>query len=86
LIPAGSKESKLKEFTVRELSEYDGKNGRPAYIAYRGKVYDVSNSFLWKEGRHQVLHDAGKDLTKDLEQAPHGEDLFERVPQIGILI
>jgi predicted heme/steroid binding protein len=60
-------------------------DGAPAYIAYRGKVYDVSGSFLWMGGRHQVLHDAGVDLTEALESAPHGEDLLGRVPIIGIL-
>jgi len=29
----------------------DGKAGRPAYIAYQGAVYDVSECFLWKNGR-----------------------------------
>jgi predicted heme/steroid binding protein len=75
----------MKEFTRQELAMYDGTNGRPACIAYRGKVYDVSNSFLWKGGRHQVLHHAGKDLTEELDQAPHGSDLLERVPVIGVL-
>lgn len=76
----------MKEFTLRELSRYDGKEGRPAYIAYAGKVYDVSDSFLWKGGRHQVLHDAGTDLTEALSKAPHGADLLERVQLIGVIV
>jgi predicted heme/steroid binding protein len=75
----------MKEFTRQELARYDGTNGRPAFIAYRGKVYDVSNSFLWKGGRHQVLHNAGKDLTEELDNAPHGPELLERAPVIGVL-
>jgi predicted heme/steroid binding protein len=75
----------MKEFTLDELSKYNGQGDMPAYIAYKGKVYDVSNSFLWKGGKHQVLHDTGKDLTQALEEAPHGPDLLERVPVIGIL-
>ncbi len=74
----------MKTFTRKELTRYDGKEGRPAYIAYQGKVYDVSGSFLWKGGRHQALHEAGKDLTEVLDGAPHGPDLLERVPVIGI--
>lgn len=58
----------------------------PAYIAFKGKVYDVSHSFLWRKGTHQVLHEAGKDLTRELEEAPHGPELLERVPIIGIFI
>ena len=75
-----------KEFTILELRRYDGKGGNPAYVAYEGKVYDVSNSFLWKEGVHQVTHKAGEDLTEAMKDAPHGADLFERFPVVGKLI
>ncbi|MBS7616970.1 cytochrome B5 [Candidatus Bathyarchaeota archaeon] len=75
----------MKEFTEKELAEYNGKNGKPAYIAYKGKVFDVSSSFLWKNGKHQVLHEAGADLTAALQQAPHGEDVFKKFPIVGIL-
>jgi predicted heme/steroid binding protein len=74
------------EFTREQLSRFDGKEGRPAYIAYKGKIYDVTGSFLWMGGRHQALHEAGEDLTEALDTAPHGQDLLERVPIIGKLI
>ena len=67
----------MKEFTEEELAQYNGKNGNPVYVAYKGKVYDVSASFLWKDGAHQVLHSAGVDLTDALGQAPHGGDVLE---------
>lgn len=63
----------MKKFTAKELARYNGKNGKPSYVAYDGKIYDVSNSFLWKDGIHQVLHRAGADLTDAIKQAPHGE-------------
>jgi predicted heme/steroid binding protein len=75
----------MKEFTKEELARYDGKNGRPAYVAYEGKVYDLSGSFLWNNGSHQVLHDAGVDLTDAMEQAPHGRDVFDKFPLVGTL-
>lgn len=75
----------MKEFTEKELAQYNGKNGKPVYVAFEGKVYDVSASFLWKDGTHQVLHNAGEDLTNALEQAPHGEDHLERFPLVGTL-
>ena len=75
----------MRKLTRKELARYNGKNNFPAYIAYNGKVYDVSESFLWKEGQHQVLHNAGCDLTKELDQAPHGDDILRNFPQIGIL-
>jgi predicted heme/steroid binding protein len=77
--------ARCMEFTEEDLAQYDGKNGKPAYVAYKGKVYDVSTSFLWKDGAHQVLHRAGVDLTDALEQAPHGGDVFERFPVVGML-
>ena len=75
----------MKTLTKKELARYNGMNGAPVYVAYKKKVYDVSDSFLWKGGRHQVLHNAGEDLTDDLEHAPHGADLLERFPIVGTL-
>jgi len=75
----------MKRFSKEELARYNGKNGAPAYIAYKGKVYDVSASFIWRNGRHQVLHNAGEDLTDSLEQAPHGVEMLERLPVVGML-
>ena len=75
----------MKHFRKEELSKCDGKDGRPVYIAYKKHVYDVTDSFLWKGGKHQVLHEEGKDLTHELENAPHGSDLLKRVPVIGVL-
>jgi predicted heme/steroid binding protein len=75
----------MRRFTRKELAQYNGKDGASAFIAYEGKVYDVSHSFLWQHGRHQVLHTAGVDLTAGLDEAPHGPDLLERFPVIGML-
>ena len=75
----------MKVFTKEEVAQYNGKNGKPAYVIYKGKVYDVSASFLWKDGTHQVLHSAGVDLTYALEQAPHGGDVLEKFPVVGII-
>jgi predicted heme/steroid binding protein len=75
----------MKTYTRAQLARCDGKEGRPACIAYRGKVYDVSESFLWKGGRHMAMHEAGRDLTEAIDEAPHGADLLERVPVVGVL-
>jgi len=76
----------MKEFTKSDLYIFYGRDGIPAFIAYSGRVYDVTESFLWKNGKHQVFHHAGMDLTEDLQDAPHGADLLERVRVAGILI
>lgn len=75
-----------RKFTIEELKQYDGRDGRPAYIAYKGKVYDVTDSFLWIDGDHQGQHAAGKDLTEDMALAPHGEETLERVKLVGVLV
>jgi len=72
--------------TKQQLQENDGKNGKPAYIAYQGKVYDVSASSFWMEGDHMGTHEAGKDLTEELEMAPHREETFQKVKFVGELV
>jgi predicted heme/steroid binding protein len=75
-----------RKFTLEELKNYDGKDGRPAYIAYKGKVYDVTEDFLWTGGDHQGEHEAGRDLTEEMALAPHGDDVVERVKLVGVLV
>jgi len=75
----------MQEFDIAELEKFDGNNGRPVYVAHKGKVYDVSNSKLWKNGLHMKRHHAGNDLTVDIQGAPHEPDVLERYPQVGIL-
>uniref|UniRef100_A0A7C4EJF8 Cytochrome b5 n=1 Tax=Fundidesulfovibrio putealis TaxID=270496 RepID=A0A7C4EJF8_9BACT len=75
----------LKTFTPEELAAFDGKDGRPAYVAYDGKVVDVTGSKIWKGGRHMNRHQAGADMSADLAQAPHKPDVLLRYPQVGVL-
>jgi len=77
--------TELRKFTAEELEEYNGKNGKPVYIAYQGVVYDASGSDLWRGGEHMGLHEAGKDITEELELAPHREEVFERLKRVGTL-
>jgi predicted heme/steroid binding protein/uncharacterized membrane protein len=75
----------MKEFSSEELSYYNGKEGKPIFIGFGGKVYDVSKSPLWSKGVHMNRHPSGKDLSRDFSSAPHGTEVFERYPQVGIL-
>ena len=75
----------MRRFSKKELARYNGKEGAGTYVAYEGKVYDVSQSFLWQDGRHQVLHSAGKDLSGSLAEAPHGPEFLEKFTVVGIL-
>lgn len=74
------------DMTSEEISQYVGKEGRPAYIAYKGIIYDVTNSKLWSDGAHLRKHSAGTDLTDILKTAPHGEEKILRMPVIGKLL
>jgi len=76
----------MKDFTVHDLAAHNGQNGQPAYVAYQGKVYDVTASKRWKNGKHMLRHSAGEDLTSMLPAAPHGPEVFEKVTEIGALI
>ena len=75
-----------KNFTLEELKKYDRKDGKPAYVAFKGKVYDVSDNYLWTDGNHQGEHEAGRDLTEEMANAPHGEETLERVKLVGVLV
>jgi predicted heme/steroid binding protein/uncharacterized membrane protein len=75
-----------KDLAIGELAQFDGKENRPAYIAYKGSIYDVSDSELWKSGSHLTRHLAGLDLTEVLKQAPHGEEKVIGMPMVGKLV
>jgi len=76
----------IRVFTKEELKKYDGSDGRAAYVAYEGKVYDASQSFHWGKGIHHVTHYAGCDLTEALEGAPHSRDMLDKLPIVGELL
>lgn len=75
-----------RDMTAEELSAFRGKEGMPAYVAYKGTIYDATNSRMWKDGSHLGKHQAGFDLTDSLKLAPHGEDRVFRLPVVGMLL
>lgn len=75
----------MLEFDFEELAENDGREGKPVYVAHEGKVYDVSASKLWRTGTHMRRHHSGRDLTTDLGAAPHGPEVLERFPRVGLI-
>ena len=73
------------DLTPEELASCDGKEGRPAYFAFEGKIYDATESRLWKQGVHVGRHNAGSDLTEALKQAPHGQEKVSAMRHVGLL-
>lgn len=74
----------LPEISKSQLALYNGSDKPEIYIAYKGLVYDVSASRLWKNGKHYE-HWAGQDLTEELKDAPHAEWVFDRFDPIALL-
>lgn len=77
-----------KRVTEEMLSSHDGKDGRPAWVAIRGEVFDLSQSRLWRDGEHMKRHLAGRDLTDEIQASPHGLDVLKRevVKRVGVLV
>jgi predicted heme/steroid binding protein len=73
-----------KKFSINELSQFDGKDGKAAYVGYKGKVYDVTESAQWTDGEH-LGHMAGQNLTDEMDVAPHSEEVMERMKVVGVL-
>ena len=78
-------ETELPVFTAKDLLKYNGKEGNPAYVAYEGKVYDVTGIAAWNNGVHQGKFEAGKDYTEILNnEAPHSStNLTKNAPIVG---
>lgn len=73
-----------KIFTLDELKNYDGKEGRKAYIAVDGVVYDVTNVAAWQGGTHHGKN-AGNDVSDRIVKAPHGKSTLEKLEIVGKL-
>lgn len=72
--------------TLEELTEYDGKDGRPAYVAIDGIIYDMTDVAAWENGLHNG-NEAGQDLTEVLTgQSPHGDTVLADLPVVGFLV
>lgn len=74
----------MRKYTKSQLALRNGQDRDEVWVAYQGRVYDVGTSRLWKNGRHYE-HWAGQDLTDELPDAPHTDDVFKKFDQIGIL-
>ena len=64
--------------TETELRRSTGERGTRKLIAHQGIVYDVTDCPKWRTDLHEQLHFPGQDLTSELPDAPHQEDVFSR--------
>jgi len=73
-----------KSYTRSELALRNGQDKEEIWCAFKGIIYDLTRSRMWRKGKHYE-HWAGQDLTDELKDAPHSEDVFKRFEMIGFL-
>ncbi len=78
------KKSELPEYTASQLALRNGIDREEVWCAYKGLIYDVTKSRLWKNGKHYE-HWAGQDLTKEFKDAPHTNFVFDKFKVVGKL-
>ena len=78
------KKASIKSYTKSQLALRNGQDKEEIWCSYEGKIYDLSNSGMWRAGRHHE-HWAGQDLTNELDDAPHDVSVFDRHQIVGVL-
>lgn len=74
----------LPEYSKSFLALRNGQDKSEIWVAFKGIIYDLSESRLWKNGKHYE-HWAGQDLTEELKDAPHSEGVFLKFKAVGKL-
>ncbi len=60
------------------LMRNNGEGDNRKYIAYEGIVYDVTDCPRWRKELHERMHFSGLDLSGEMADAPHHEEVFTR--------
>lgn len=77
--------SELPGYSRSQLALRNGEDREEIWVAYQGIIYEVSRSRHWRKGLHYG-HWSGQDLTEELADAPHAEEVFKRFEPIGKLL
>ncbi len=75
----------LPKYTRQQLALRNGQDREDVWVAFKGLIYDVTKSKLWRDGKHYE-HWAGQDLTDELKDAPHNSNVFDKFKVLGKLI
>lgn len=77
--------TRFRQFSLQELSYFDGANGKEAYVAVNGIVYNMTMIPGWAGGTHFGLY-AGKNLN-DQFMSCHNQMLgmLDQIPKVGVL-
>ena len=79
------RDSDLPVIAKKQLALRNGVDKDEVWVAFKGEVYDVTKSRLWRDGKHYE-HWAGQDLTDELKDAPHSKRVFLKFEKVGTLI
>ena len=71
-------------YSTEQLALRNGHDKPEIWCAYKGVIYDVSKSKLWRDGKHYE-HWAGQDLTPEMGDAPHLDTVFDKFEIVGKL-
>ena len=74
----------LPTYTKSQLALHNGQDKPQIWVAFKGLIYDVTSSRLWRNGKHYE-HWAGQDLTDELKDAPHTDGVFVKFEVVGRL-
>ena len=74
----------LPTYSKSQLALRNGQDKPEIWCAFKGLIYDVSLSKLWRNGKHYEPW-AGQDLTEEMEDAPHTVNVFDKFTVIGKL-
>jgi predicted heme/steroid binding protein len=74
----------MKEYSIQQLALRNGQDRDEIWCAYKGFIYNLTGSRLWRNGKHYE-HWAGQDLTDELADAPHNENVFDKFEIVGKL-
>lgn len=66
----------MQAFTEFQLRRHDGEQEYSMYIAHKGIIYEVTDCPKWRSGLHEGQHFPGQNLTDEILQAPHGDEVF----------
>ena len=75
----------MKKYSKHQLALRNGQEREEIWCAYKGIIYDLTDSKRWNNGKHYE-HWSGQDLTEELEDAPHQDWVFSRFKKVGYLM
>ncbi len=75
----------MQKYKKNQLALRNGQDYDEVWVAYKGKIYDLTDSRLWRNGKHYE-HWAGQDLTEELPDAPHTDEVFKKFKVVGELL